>query len=130
MRKAMRQALHDLVPPAARDAYRSIVRFRAMSVQDPLVPAKVAAKALGLSSSYLLRLARSGRVPSYGTGRGRRFDVGAVRSALENHPTPEQSTSAAGSAQGGTQPRPWSRKTMETSDNPPMRKLTLGPAVW
>lgn len=57
-----------------------------------LVGATEAARALGISKSFLYRLAaQKNGVPSYKVGiRGVRFDIGEVREALRRPITPEK----------------------------------------
>lgn len=61
---------------------------------ESLVSAKEAAKAVGMGASSLYRLARAGRVPSYGAGpklAGVRFCISEVKEALRRRACTSQS---------------------------------------
>jgi excisionase family DNA binding protein len=98
---------HAMLAQAARlRASRSVPCDTATPVRPtPLVDVRDCAYALGVSSATIHRLVRSGRVPFVVVGQSKRFDLAAVREALEHSmvtekqlvvPTPQASATIPG----------------------------------
>lgn len=94
-------ALLGLVRDAAREGAAQALAANATSSAAPNTPSPLADKrscahALGVSTATVDRLSRSGRIPFVIVGDVRRYDLAAVRAALDAHdakPAPRPATS-------------------------------------
>ena len=78
--------LRELVRDAAREGAAqalAAVTLPTAPPADPLLDKRALAHALGVSTAKVDRLCREGRIPFVRVGEVRRFDLAAVRAALE-----------------------------------------------
>ena len=93
-------ALLGLVRDAAREgAEKALVEDRiALPLLGPLVDKRALGHALGISPTTVDRLCRDGQIPFIRVGDVRRFDIVAVRAALQESRRGEESTAPARAA--------------------------------